>query len=317
MTFPMTFATVPENLYVRLEFGDCVKVMGDLEDASVDVILTDPPYGYLQHKLDRPFDEQKYFDEAMRLLKPTGFHVTFGRGTSFYRWNTELAKRGFEFKEEVIWSKRNSSGPGMRLQRFHETVSIYARNKSSIRKSIVPYLEARAWDMSRIQKDLERLTSDLNSRKTFEDMRNFVSVWEREGRAPEPEYTKDMATRHTITTGKGLKQDPHRVGILKAIAIGMHERSIMEVTREQRPEHPTQKPVRLMERLLLLVSDPGMTVFDPFMGSGTTGLACMGTGRHFIGCEILPEYFEMAIKRLQEGGCAPSKPGYEDLPRCE
>lgn len=65
-------------------------------------------------------------------------------------------------------------------------------------------------------------------------------------------------------------------------------------------EHPTQKPVRLMRELVGLFTSPGQVVLDPYMGSGTTGVACMETGRKFIGIEIEPRYFEIACRRLED-----------------
>lgn len=68
---------------------DCQEGIRRIPDASVDCILTDPPYLYLKkQKLERPFNELKLFTEFKRVLKSTGFVVMFGRGTSFYRWNT-------------------------------------------------------------------------------------------------------------------------------------------------------------------------------------------------------------------------------------
>lgn len=61
--------------------------------------------------------------------------------------------------------------------------------------------------------------------------------------------------------------------------------------------HPTTKPTKLMR--LLVSKMPGRTIFDPFMGSGTTGVACMQLGRNFIGCEIDPGYFEIAKRRIE------------------
>lgn len=70
--------------------------------------------------------------------------------------------------------------------------------------------------------------------------------------------------------------------------------------RRQDQVHPTQKPVELMRWLVLTYSNEGDTIFDPFMGSGTTGVACVQTGRNFIGCEIDPTYFAIAEKRIAE-----------------
>lgn len=63
--------------------------------------------------------------------------------------------------------------------------------------------------------------------------------------------------------------------------------------------HPTQKPIPLFERLIVSSSNPSDTVFDPFMGSGTTGVACKNLNRNFIGCELDPEYFKIAEDRIK------------------
>jgi DNA modification methylase len=64
-----------------------------------------------------------------------------------------------------------------------------------------------------------------------------------------------------------------------------------------RAAHPTQKPLALMQELLL----PGMdSILDPFTGSGTTGVACIRTGRPFIGIEIEERYCEIAVKRMED-----------------
>lgn len=70
-------------------------------------------------------------------------------------------------------------------------------------------------------------------------------------------------------------------------------------TNPERVGHPTQKPLRLMEWCLSFVPD-AKTVLDPFMGSGTTGVACMNQGRHFIGIEREPKYFDIACRRVED-----------------
>lgn len=65
-------------------------------------------------------------------------------------------------------------------------------------------------------------------------------------------------------------------------------------------KHPNEKPVRLMEELIRKCTHKGAVVLDPFMGSGTTGVACVNTGRKFIGMEIDPGYFEVAKRRIEE-----------------
>ena len=70
-------------------------------------------------------------------------------------------------------------------------------------------------------------------------------------------------------------------------------------------EHPTQKPVALMAWIINQRTQPGDTILDPFMGSGTTGVACVQTGRNFIGIEIDPTYYAIAERRIAEAQAQP------------
>jgi DNA modification methylase len=69
--------------------------------------------------------------------------------------------------------------------------------------------------------------------------------------------------------------------------------------------HPTAKPIAVMRKIIATASTRGHTVLDPFMGSGTTGVACVKMGRKFIGIEREPEYFEIAVKRIREAYAQP------------
>jgi site-specific DNA-methyltransferase (adenine-specific) len=85
------------------------------------------------------------------------------------------------------------------------------------------------------------------------------------------------------------------------ITSGMREKSVIELGNgHYKLSHPTEKPVRLAERILALMSDPGDTIYDPFMGSGSFGVACIRTGRKYIGSEMNPEYFDTACKRIND-----------------
>lgn len=76
------------------------------------------------------------------------------------------------------------------------------------------------------------------------------------------------------------------------------KKALWQAPSGQSKVHPTQKPVTLMETLILASSDPGQTVLDNCMGSGTTGVACVNTGRKFIGIERDPDYFKIAEQRI-------------------
>lgn len=77
------------------------------------------------------------------------------------------------------------------------------------------------------------------------------------------------------------------------------ETSVTPNSERRYGKHPTQKPESLIQHFVEILSDPGDRVFDPFMGSGTTGVVAKQTGRRFIGVELDPEYFDMAKRRIE------------------
>lgn len=248
---------------------------------------------YLKNqKLDKPFDEETFFSEAKRVLKRKGFVVMFGRGTAFYRWNTRLADLGFSFKEEVIWNKRYISNPGNNLLRVHETISIFASDNAPINKVYVPYLEARQYDFDKLVTDVKRLAVTFNNFKELQAVNEYVNKNKMLLFKPAPKHNVTINQKYTRSRCANVAKAIKEGCVLKSI--------ITEASDHYTMQHPTQKPVRLMERLSALVTQEGDLVLDPFMGSGSTGIACINTGRRFIGYEIDDEYFGIAKGRLEE-----------------
>lgn len=272
---------------------DCLEGMKRIPDKTVDAIVTDPPYLYLKHKLDREWDEDAVFEQWNRILKDDGFIVIFGRGISFYRWNTKLSELGFKFKEEIIWNKRYSTSSVLPIQRMHETISILTKN-GKVRKNKIPYLEIKQYQLDRMQNDLKRLASALGNEKSFSELKSFVDDrvenWENA-----PYKTKGGIT---ISGGKGLDRS---VITARSIIVGQDEQSIIEVPRDNRSQniHETQKPVRLLERLMNLVTDKDDVVLDPFSGSASTAIACQNLNRNYIGFEIDKEYYDKSLERIK------------------
>jgi site-specific DNA-methyltransferase (adenine-specific) len=325
----------------RIYNEDCLLGMQRIEDGSIDCILTDPPYLYLKNqKLDRPFDVTAFFNQAKRVLKKDGFIVLFGRGTSFYRWNTMLAGLGFTFKEEIIWNKSYSSSPLMNLSRVHETASIHTKGNGTINKVKVPYLEMKGHDIDGIITDIKRLKAALNNTKSMDAVLDFIesnkiqyNSTHTDGRAASyhkksfcssdvaasslkamkngmneksiirTDFQKnDSSFKYRITGNKESAGNGDRsINALQSIAFGMNEKSIIKQSRDHyKTIHPTQKPVRLLERLLALVGKEGDLVLDPFSGSASTAIAALNTGRNFIGFEIDEEYYNTANRRVED-----------------
>lgn len=316
---------------------DCQEGIKRIPDASVDCILTDPPYLYLKRqKLERPFDERALFNEFKRVLKPNGFVVLFGRGTSFYRWNTILSEFDFYFKEEVIWNKSYITSPLLPLLRVHETISIHSVGKGKINRCKVPYIEAKCNDIDSILADIKRLRNVLHNPTSLKEVEIFLLnntasykenkkhgyhataqtgfMGEDRCAAVSRAMTNGCTERSIIRTdlyknNKSNKNNLHgdmmigdrACNVMSSIEVGTSEKSIIKQVRDHYSAiHPTQKPVRLIERLLALVTQPGDVVLDPFSGSCSTAVACINTNREYIGFEIDKEYYEAGIKRLNE-----------------
>lgn len=328
---------------IQLFNCDNLELMAKMEDESVDVILTDPPYLYLKNqKLERPFDEHKFFEECKRVLTKDGFIVMFGRGTSFYRWNTILADLGFEFKEEIIWNKSYNTSPLMALSRVHETVSIFTKGKGTINKVKVPYLEMKGHDLGAIITDIKRLKTTFKNTKSLDAVLAFLENNEMErtdyGKGgvthdgvlkPDRSVSvmlsiknglneksiinlydynsKDRAhnDKNNVVASPNMKNGDRCVYVISNIVDGLNEKSIIKQVRDHYSTiHPTQKPVRLLERLLALVipkdKDPkDIVVADFFGGSFSTMEAVYNMGMKGISCEIDEEYFEAGKKRIE------------------
>ena len=275
---------------------DCIIGLERLDAESVDIVLTDPPYLYLKnHRLDRAFDEDRLFRSIERILKDSGFVVIFGRGESFYRWNTILSNLGFVFKEEIIWDKRYPSSPLLAISRMHETVAIFAKKTGKINHVKVPYLQSKQLNIQSIVSDINRLKSVFSSVKDFDAVANFLATGNKNNE------TKIINESTVTISSKTLGKANRCVSVLDAMENGLNERSIIaQVPEKYTNIHPTQKPVRLIERLLALVSKPGDTVVDPFAGSFVTGKACYEMDLNYILFEIDKKYYSDGMESFKK-----------------
>jgi len=276
-------------------------LMQTLADESIDVICIDPPYLYLKNqKLERVFDEQKFFEECKRLLTKNGFIVMFGRGTSFYRWNTILYNLGFTFKEEIVWDKSYCTSPLMAISRVHETISIFTKGKGTINKVKVPYLEMKGHDLDAIITDIKRLKTTFKNTKSLDAVLAFL-----ENKKIERVEDRVHNYKYNVVASPKLKNGDRCVYVVSNIIDGQNEKSIIKQVRDHyNTIHPTQKPVRLLERLLALVipkdKEPKeIVVADFFGGSFSTMEAVYNMGMQGIACEIDKEYFEAGKKRIE------------------
>ena len=334
--FAKTFDAI-EMKNIQLYNADNLEVMATLPDESIDVICIDPPYLYLKkQKLERSFDEPKFFAECKRLLTKKGFIVMFGRGTSFYRWNTILDGLDFLFKEEVIWNKSYVSSPLMPMSRIHETISILTKKEGTINKVKVPYLEMKGHDIDSIVTDIKRLKTTFKNTKSLNAVLEFLennkvptdkdnvistsisSVIKTQDRCAsviadiQNGLNEKSIIRNDVeewkegcVTHNGITKADRSVSVIQSIQYGLNEKSIIKQVRDHyNTIHPTQKPVRLLERLLALVIPKDkprneIVVADFFAGSMSCMDAVHNMGMKGIATEIDKEYFEAGKQRIE------------------
>jgi DNA modification methylase len=233
---------------INLMLGDCLERMKEIESGSVDMILTDPPYGTTACKWDSIIDLPLMWEQIKRIIKLNGVIVM----TASQPFTSVLTCSNLSmFRYDIIYDKPNGTG-------FFNAKKMPLRNHESI---LVFYKKL-------------------------------------------PTYNPQMTHGHERKTAgkKGVNSECYGKTITKSHydSTSRYPRSIQKFSSDKQKSklHPTQKPVALMEYLIKTYTNEGETVLDFTMGSGTTGVACVNTGRDFIGIEMDEGYFEIAKKRI-------------------
>lgn len=219
--------------YNYIEHGDCIELMKSMEDNSVDLIITDPPYNisigndikrsWRKSDLkkdfgtwDKGFDPIPFLKEATRISKKGIIICT--SGVLFGKIHDYLYPK-YDYCKYIVWNKTNPA-PSIRKISWRQSTEliIHAHNKGDI---------------------------------------NFID---------------QKSMRNVINCATAANESL---------------------------DHPSQKPIKLMEELIIRASTKRDLVLDPFMGSGTTGIACLKQNRKFIGFELNQKYINIANKRLK------------------
>lgn len=272
--------------------ANCFNILKDIDNESIDCIITDPPYGYLDHRLDVDFDYNKFFKESYRILKKNSFICFFGRGERYYKWINKCIELGFKFKESICWDKGNGSTPTLNMLRQHEDAVIFVKGKKNLNKVYIDKIEydLNSNEIQRLVNDIKRLTTKLKSINTLEE-------WEEFKRGS---YKTNSPTKHCITTKITTTKD-RAFSTLQTYSKGKLLTDIIRVNREHYNfKHPTQKPIELMNILIKLLSNKKELVLDPFAGSGSTGISCIRNNRNYIMIELLNDYYNIIMNRIKK-----------------
>ncbi len=246
----------------KLYLGDCLELMRDLPDASVDLILCDLPYGTTACAWDSiiPFDQ--LWLGYRRIIKPYSAIVL----TAGQPFTTALiASNMGMFKYSWVWEKSRASGFAQAKNKplqAHEDVCVFSKGVTVHAGQSERRMPYNPQGLTECNREMKNSTTHMSvgSDSAFSGRKNRSET-----------YTQTH-------TG--------------------YPRSVLTIPSESGTVHPTQKPVDLMEYLIRTYTDDGATVLDNCMGSGTTGVACANTGRRFIGMEKDPVHFAMACARV-------------------
>lgn len=235
--------------------------MPTLADQTIDLILCDLPYGTTSCAWDSPIDLDRLWAEYRRLIKPYAPIVL----TASQPFTTVLIASNLSwFKYEWIWVKNRP------------TNFAHARNKPMKKhENVVVFSEGSTVHATQSQRRMPYYPQGL--RDTHDETEHLKGAAEKTDAffADRPGHRKFKRDK----TGF-----PH---------------SVLEFSTDQLGLHPTAKPIALMEYLIRSYTEPGATVLDNCMGSGTTGVACQNTERNFVGIENDPAYFQICVDRIQ------------------
>ncbi len=251
---------------IDIEVGDGFDLLRGLPDRSVDLILTDPPYGVNHQNRftttrppqavlagdDGSVDYEVLASLIKAKLRPDGAYIVFTGWARYPIHYEQFRAAGLRVQHPLLFQKRNGSVGDLR--------SSFASNAEWALFGTGPSF---AFQSTKLMRNIKAGASRGPGRTlTAEYKVRFPACWFG------PEYPNATENPNTVMNW------PIR--------------------------HPTAKTAQLMSWLIQIASPPGGLVVDPFLGSGSTALAARQTGRQLIGCDLEPRFIELAQWRLKE-----------------
>lgn len=235
---------------IQLYQGDCLKLMKQIPDKSIDMVLCDLPYGITQCEWDKKIPLDLLWEQYNRISKLNAAIVLF----SMMPFTSELIQSNLKcFKYVWIWHKHYTRG----------------------------FLNARKQPL----RTTEQIAVFYKKQCTYNpQMRKGELRQKRNGSRQNGCYGKYKSVDN-------LSDSYYPTDILNFVGVS-----------NLKTQHPTQKPVSLLEYLIKTYANEGETVLDNCMGSGSTGVACINTNRNFIGIELDQHYFQIAKERIEKAG---------------
>ena len=248
---------------ISLINDDCIKAMNKLieDNVKVDLILTDPPYGTTACKWDTVIPFKDMWECINQLTNNTTTILIFG--TEPFSTYLRLSNINY-YKYDLYWIKNRPTGfihsKNKPLKNI-ELISVFSKGTTVHKNQSKNRMTYNPQGLVKINKKVKNHQNKLG---------NNIGK-----RKSNKEYTIQEYTNYPKMTIN------------------------FEVIPSNKCIHPNQKPVELLEYLILTYSNPNDVVLDFTMGSGSTGIACQNTGRKFIGIEKEKKYYEIAIERIK------------------
>ena len=314
-----------ETLDLRLM--DCMDALRDMPDNSVDAIVTDPPYyKVVDSDWDKQWKTREDFlnwlesmaIEWRRVLKPNGSLYVFCYSTQSARIEVMLEKH-FNILNQIVWAKPT----GYWAKQCKEEQRIYFPATERI-------IFAEHYGADNMAKGESGWVAKCDKLRgfVFEPLRSYLVAEKEKSGLTNNQLLKLSSTFHTHYWGRSqwalptekdynaFRKACNKIAFLREyedlrreyedlrrpfdIVSLRHTTDVWTYATEQGEigRHPCQKPIALMDQIILSSTKRGDLIFDPFSGSGSTAISALKNGRRFVGTELDPHYFSESIERI-------------------
>jgi DNA modification methylase len=309
-----------------LFFGDCLVESDKIESGSVDLILTDLPYGVVKmkesagnykvlntaEKWDKAIEPKNIYEIANRILRKNGKMILFSQEPYTSRMITE-AIPNVPFSYRAVWEKNdfaNGLGVNKAMVSFYEDVLIFSKKACYEAKHPLKAIFFEIYERHGKEKCLEAMrTSGRFSSEQSVNFHTSIKFGYGEGMVFELmveelfnhcKKTIDIPFEYTHLKEIDEQYKKDFASTFNLWEGNKYKSNILKYKKDYNGYHPTQKPVLLLEDLIKTFSNENNLVVDLTMGSGSTGVACKNTNRNFIGIEKDENYYNIAVRRVSE-----------------
>ena len=274
--------------------SDNISAMKQMESNSVDACITDPPYGMeiagvgWDHNVP-PVDTWR---EVYRVLKPGAFVLSFCAPEFYHRMAVAVEDAGFRPLDMVVWMGTTKMAKANRLKPAHEPIFVAQKPLDGSIKA-----NFEKWGCGQINTTTTRVPWDGKPPTGW-----IKGGTQRRAFGGDVAKASAQAVKETEDANPNGRYPSNIIGHFDEPE---HQKYFYapRATRKERGEyndHPTPKPIALMRYLTRVYAPTGGLVLDPFMGSGSTGIASLQEGRRFVGIDMTQHYVDISQRRIQD-----------------